>query len=35
MDGYFPKPHRDCENIKIEVNLSNYVTKDDIKILLM
>ena len=31
MDGYFPKPPRDCENIKIEVNLSNYATKDVIK----
>ena len=31
MDGYFPKPPRDCENIKIEVDLSNYATKDDIK----
>ena len=31
MDGYFPKPPRDCENIEIEVDLSNYATKDDIK----
>ena len=31
MDGYFPKPPRDCENIKIEIDLSNYATKDDIK----
>ena len=31
MDGYFPKPPRDCENIKIEVDVSNYATKDDIK----
>ena len=31
MDGYFPKPPRDCENIKIEVNLSNYAAKDVIK----
>ena len=31
MDGYFPKPPRDCKNIKIEVDLSNYATKDDIK----
>ena len=31
MDGYFPKPPRDCEYIKIEVDLSNYATKDYIK----
>ena len=31
MDGYFPKPPRVCENIKIEVDLSNYATKYDIK----
>ena len=31
MDGCFPKPPRDCENIKVEVDLSNYATKDDIK----
>ena len=31
MDGYFPKPPRDCENIKIKVDLSNYATKADIK----
>ena len=31
MDGYFPKPPRDCENIINEVNLSNYATKDVIK----
>ena len=34
MDGYFPKPPGDCENIeniKIDVDLSNYATKDDIK----
>ena len=31
MDGYFPKPPRDCENIKIETDPSNYATKDDIK----
>ena len=31
MDGYFPKPPRDCENIKIKVDLSNYAIKADIK----
>ena len=31
MDGYFPKPPRDYENIKIEVDLSNYAAKDVIK----
>ena len=31
MDGYFPKPPRDCENIKLKVDLSNYATKPDIK----
>ena len=35
MDGYFPKPPRDCEDIKVKIDLSNYVTKDDINILLM
>ena len=31
MDGYFPKPPKDCENIEVEVDLSNYGTKADIK----
>ena len=31
MNGYFPKPPRDCENIKVKIDLSNYATKDDIK----
>ena len=31
MDGYFRKPPRDCENIKIKVDLSIYATKADIK----
>ena len=31
MSEYFPKPPRDYENIKIKVDLSNYVTKADIK----
>ena len=31
MDGYFPKPPRDCENIKIKFDLSNYAIKADIK----
>ena len=35
MDGYFPKPPRNCENIKIKVDLSNYVKKLILKILLM
>ena len=31
MDGYFPKPPSDCENIKIKIDLSNYAAKADIK----
>ena len=31
MDGYFPKPPRDYENIKVEVDLFIYATKTDIK----
>ena len=31
MDGYFSKPPKDCENIEVEVDLSNYATKADIK----
>ena len=31
MDEYFPKPPRDCENIKIKVDLSNYTRKTNIK----
>ena len=31
MDGYFPIPPSDCENIKIKIDLSNYAAKADIK----
>ena len=31
MSEYFPKPFSDYENIKINVDLSNYATKADIK----
>ena len=35
MSEYFPKAQSHKENIKVEIDLSNYATKDDIKILLM
>ena len=31
MSEYFPKPSNHKENIKIEIDLSNYATKADIK----
>ena len=31
MSEYFPKPSSHKENIKVEIDLSNYATKDDIK----
>ena len=31
MSQYFPKPSNYKENIKVEIDLSNYVTKADIK----
>ena len=31
MSKYFPKPYSHEENIKIKIDLSNYVTKKDIK----
>ena len=31
MDEYFPKPSLDCKNTKINVDLTNYATKTDIK----
>ena len=31
MNGYFRKPSKDYENIKIKSDLSNYATKADIK----
>ena len=31
MSQYFPKPFKSTENIKVEVDLSNYAAKADIK----
>ena len=31
MSEYFPKPQSHEENIKVKIDLSNYVTKEDIK----
>ena len=31
MSKYFPKPYSHKENIKVEIDLSNYATKEDIK----
>ena len=31
MSQYFPKPSNHKENIKVEIDLSNYATKADIK----
>ena len=31
MSEYFPKPQSYEENIKVEIDLSNYATKEDIK----
>ena len=31
MSQYFPKPSNHKENIKVEIDLSNYATKTDIK----
>ena len=31
MSQYFPKPSNHNENIKVEIDLSNYATKSDIK----
>ena len=35
MSKYFPKPSSYEENIKVKIDLTNYVTKADIKRLLM
>ena len=35
MSEYFPKASSHEENIKIKIDLTNYATKEDIKILLM
>ena len=35
MSEYFPKPYSHKENIEVKIDLSNYATKKDIKILLM
>ena len=29
MSEYFPKPQSHEENIKVEIDLSNYATKED------
>ena len=31
MSEYFPKPSNHKENIEVEIDLSNYATKDDTK----
>ena len=31
MSEYFPQPSSHEENIKVEIDLSNYATKEDIK----
>ena len=31
MSEYFPKPQGHEENIKVDIDLSNYATKEDIK----
>ena len=31
MSEYFPKPQSHEENIKVKIDLSNYVTKEDTK----
>ena len=35
MREYFTKPSSHEENIKVKIDLTNYATKEDIKILLM
>ena len=35
MNEYFPKPQSHEENIKVKIDLCNYATKADIKILRM
>ena len=35
MSQYFPPYNNSSENIKVELDLSNYATKKDIKVLLM
>ena len=35
MSQYFSKPQSHEENIKVKIDLSNYVTKEDIKKLRM
>ena len=35
MCEYFPKPQNHEENIKVKIDLCNYATKADIKILRM
>ena len=32
MSEYFPKPKSLGENVKVELNLSNYATKADLKV---
>ena len=31
MSGYFPKPNSLGTNVKVELDLSNYATKSDLK----
>ena len=31
MNKYFPPYNNSCKNIKVELDLSNYATKDDVK----
>ena len=31
MSGYFPKPKTLWKNVKVELNLSNYATKADLR----
>ena len=33
--SYYPPYNNSSKNIKVELDLSNYATKDDVKILLM
>ena len=35
MSQYYPPYRSSRNNIKVELNLANYATKDDVKILLM
>ena len=35
MSTYYPSYKISCQNIKVELDLANYATKTDLKILLM